>query len=65
MSVRLYIGNLPKEEVEQWTNGKKGELVEALGYSGFQKLAMKHWRKGMDEMHRSFSKRASSGALGA
>jgi len=35
-----------------------GELVEALGYSGFQKLAMKHWRKGMDEMHRSFSKRA-------
>ena len=35
-----------------------GELAEALGYSGFQKLAMKHWRKGMDEMHRSFSKRA-------
>jgi L-2-hydroxyglutarate oxidase len=35
-----------------------GELSEALGYSGFQKLAMKHWRKGMDEMHRSFSKRA-------
>ena len=35
-----------------------GELSEALSYSGFQKLAMKHWRKGMDEMHRSFSKRA-------
>ena len=35
-----------------------GELAEALGYSGFQKLAMKHWRKGLDEMHRSFSKRA-------
>ena len=35
-----------------------GELAEALGYSGFQKLAIKHWRKGMDEMHRSFSKRA-------
>jgi len=35
-----------------------GELSEALRYSGFQKLAMKHWRKGMDEMHRSFSKRA-------
>lgn len=35
-----------------------GELSEALRYPGFQKLAMKHWRKGMDEMHRSFSKRA-------
>ena len=35
-----------------------GELGEALGYRGFQKLAMKHWRKGMGEMHRSFSKRA-------
>jgi L-2-hydroxyglutarate oxidase len=35
-----------------------GELKEALAYSGFRKLAMKHWRKGLDEMHRSFSKRA-------
>ncbi len=35
-----------------------GELVEALRYSGFQKLAMKHWRKGIDEMLRSFSKKA-------
>lgn len=35
-----------------------GELSEALRYRGFQKLAAKHWRKGMDEMHRSFSKRA-------
>jgi len=35
-----------------------GELSEALVYRGFQKLAMKHWRKGMDEMVRSFSKKA-------
>jgi L-2-hydroxyglutarate oxidase len=35
-----------------------GELLEALRYRGFQKLALKHWRKGMDEMHRSFSKKA-------
>jgi (S)-2-hydroxyglutarate dehydrogenase len=35
-----------------------GELAEALTYSGFHKLAMKHWRKGMDEMVRSFSKHA-------
>lgn len=35
-----------------------GELAEALSYRGFQRLAMKHWRKGMDEMHRSFSPKA-------
>jgi len=35
-----------------------GELMEALSYKGFQRLALKHWRKGMDEMARSFSARA-------
>jgi L-2-hydroxyglutarate oxidase len=35
-----------------------GELFEALRYKGFQQLALKHWRKGMDEMARSFSARA-------
>ena len=35
-----------------------GELAEALRYPGFVRLAIKHWRKGMDEMQRSFSKRA-------
>jgi L-2-hydroxyglutarate oxidase len=35
-----------------------GELIEALRYSGFQKLAKNHWRKGLDEMHRSFSSKA-------
>lgn len=35
-----------------------GEISEALRYHGFHKLAMKHWRKGLDEMVRSFSKRA-------
>jgi len=33
-----------------------GELAEALRYRGFQSLARKHWRKGMEEMKRSFSK---------
>ena len=33
-----------------------GEFIEALTYSGFQKLAARHWRKGMEEMKRSFSK---------
>ena len=35
-----------------------GELAEALRYGGFHQLAKKHWRKGMDEMKRSFSKKA-------
>lgn len=35
-----------------------GELTEALRYPGFRSLAMKHWRKGLDEMKRSFSKSA-------
>jgi L-2-hydroxyglutarate oxidase len=34
-----------------------GELFEALRYRGFRQLALKHWRKGMDEMARSFSGR--------
>ena len=32
-----------------------GELSEALRYPGFHHLARKHWRKGLDEMKRSFS----------
>jgi L-2-hydroxyglutarate oxidase len=34
------------------------ELVEALRYRGFHKLARLHWRKGIDEMVRSFSSAA-------
>ena len=34
-----------------------GELWESITYKGFQHLALKHWRKGMDEMARSFSAR--------
>ena len=32
-----------------------GELMESLRYRGFYKMAQKHWRKGIDEMTRSFS----------
>lgn len=39
------------------------ELVETLGYSGFQKLALKYWRDGLDELHRSFSPKAFVKAL--
>ncbi len=34
------------------------ELVEALRYRGFQKLAAKYWRTGWDEMVRDYSKTA-------
>ena len=39
------------------------ELAETLLYPGFQKLALKYWRDGLGEMHRSFSKRAFVTAL--
>lgn len=39
------------------------ELVETLGYSGFQKLALKYWRDGLNELHRSFSPKAFVKAL--
>ena len=33
-----------------------GESVGALTYPGFWKMTAKHWRTGMQEMHRSYSK---------
>ncbi len=40
-----------------------GELVATLGFSGFRKIARKYWREGLEEMYRSFSKRAFVKAL--
>ncbi len=34
------------------------DTIETLNYSGFWKLAAKHWKMGLDEMHRSYSKKA-------
>jgi len=39
------------------------ELAEVLSYSGFIKLAIKYWRSGLEEMWRSFSKKAFVRAL--
>lgn len=39
------------------------ELMETLGHSGFQKVAMKYWKDGMYEMYRSYSKTAFTKAL--
>jgi (S)-2-hydroxyglutarate dehydrogenase len=38
--------------------GYPGELFETLAYSGFRKLAARHWRAGANELWRSFSKAA-------
>jgi L-2-hydroxyglutarate oxidase len=40
-----------------------GDLAEVLANPGFRKLAAKHWRMGLGEFHRSFSKAAFVKAL--
>lgn len=40
-----------------------GDLFESLTYPGFIRMAMKHWKMGMGEMWRSFSKAAFVKAL--
>ncbi|MBI3819078.1 MAG: L-2-hydroxyglutarate oxidase [Planctomycetes bacterium] len=39
------------------------DLFETLGYPGFRRMARKHWRMGLGEMWRSFSKKAFTRAL--
>ena len=46
-----------------WGNVRLGELSEALRYGGFLKLAARHWRMGLGEIHRSLSKAAFVKAL--
>lgn len=40
-----------------------GDLLESLTYRGFRRMAFKHWKMGMGEMWRSFSKQAFVRAL--
>ncbi len=40
-----------------------GDLFETLSYAGFRRMARKHWRMGVGEMWRSFSKKAFTRAL--
>lgn len=40
-----------------------GELMETIGYKGFRKMAVKFWRQGLDEYHRSFFKSAFTRSL--
>jgi len=39
------------------------DLVSSLAFPGFWRMAAKHWRSGLDEFHRSFSKVAFVRAL--
>ena len=39
------------------------DLLESLGYSGFRKMALKHWMMGLGEMWRSYNKGAFVRAL--
>ena len=39
------------------------DLLESLGYSGFRKMALKHWKMGLGEMWRSHNKGAFVRAL--
>lgn len=39
------------------------DLLESLSYPGFQRLALRHWKTGLGEMWRSFSKQAFVKAL--
>jgi len=45
------------------TDVNVGELIEALRYRGFQQLATKFWRTGLDEMYRDVSKNAFLASL--
>lgn len=40
-----------------------GELWETFRFSGFRRIARRYWREGVDELHRSYSKKAFVRAL--
>jgi (S)-2-hydroxyglutarate dehydrogenase len=46
-----------------WSHLRIGDLAASLTYPGFLKLAGKHWRMGLGEIHRSLSKAAFVRAL--
>jgi (S)-2-hydroxyglutarate dehydrogenase len=46
-----------------WGRISARDLAETLAYPGFRRLALRHWRMGLGEIHRSLSKRAFVAAL--
>ncbi len=45
------------------TSFRLSDALNIAGYRGFWRMARKHWRSGLGEMHRSFSKKAFTNAL--
>ncbi|WP_375561427.1 L-2-hydroxyglutarate oxidase [Bernardetia sp. OM2101] len=52
-----------KREGYKKTDISVSELLETLTFSGFQKVALKYWKTGLGEIHRSYSKNAFTKAL--
>jgi len=52
-----------KREGYKKTDVNPSDLGHMLNYKGFRKMAKKHWRFGLDEYHRSFSKSAFLSSL--
>ena len=46
-----------------WSQVNLRDLAESLSYRGFRRLALKYWRTGLGEIHRSVSKNAFVRAL--
>lgn len=46
-----------------WRVVDRRDISETLGFPGFRALARRHWRYGLDEMVRSFSRERFAGAL--
>ena len=54
--------SMSREGYSRWKMNRK-DLKDAIGYHGFRKLAMKHWKTGVQEMQRSFFKSAFTKAV--
>jgi (S)-2-hydroxyglutarate dehydrogenase len=52
-----------RREVYRRTDFKVSEMAAALAFPGFWQMAAKYWRSGLDEFHRSFSKKAFVSSL--
>ncbi len=52
-----------RREGYQRSDFSLADLASSLAFPGFWRMAAKHWRSGMDEFHRSFSKAAFVCAL--
>ncbi|QEG01016.1 L-2-hydroxyglutarate oxidase LhgO [Stieleria maiorica] len=46
-----------------WKTLRWKDLSQTLGFGGFRKLALRHWKTGLGEVHRSLSKAAFVAAL--